>query len=328
MAATVTDTVSAFTVLSGGFLSTVQDAGRPGYAHLGISPAGAADGVSFCLGNLLVGNPPDAPSVEMTLVGGSFRVESPSLIAITGSDFAPTLDGVGLSLWQSTEVLPGQVLAFGGTRNGARCYLCVAGGISVPPVLNSGSTHILTKLGGFQGRGLKAGDVLNAPRCDPDLLRPCRMVTTEILEHLFTTGPLRVTDGPQVCDFSEDMRSVFFSSDFEVQEDSNRMGLRLSGPAIIRNRADDLITEGVSTGAIQIPPDGHPILLFVEHPTTGGYPKIANVISADLHRVGQLRPRDIVRFEHVTHDTALAMLADRAAHLHPLRCLQSIQHAP
>jgi biotin-dependent carboxylase-like uncharacterized protein len=225
-------------------------------------------------------------------------------------------------------VLPGQILAFGGTRNGARCYLCVTGGISVPPVLNSASTHILTKLGGFQGRGLKAGDVLNAPRYDPDSLHSRRMVNTEILARLFTSGPLRVTDGPQVCDFGEDMRSVFFSSDFEVQEDSNRMGLRLSGPAIRRSRADDLITEGVLTGAIQIPPDGHPILLFVEHPTTGGYPKIANVISADLHRVGQLRPRDIVRFEHVTHDTALAVLADRAALLQPLRCLQPIQHTP
>ncbi len=323
MPASRPDSVPVFTVLSGGFLSTVQDSGRLGYAHLGISPAGAADSVSFRLGNLLVGNPPDAPAVEMTLVGGSFRVESHCTIAITGSDFAPTLDGIMLPLWQSAEVLAGQVLALGGTRGGARCYLCVTGGITVPRVLNSASTHVLTGLGGFQGRGLRSGDILNAFCPEPTPPRARQMARQGVLERLFTPAPLRVTDGPQIWDFGEDMRSVFFSSDFVVKEDSNRMGLRLGGPGLVRTREGELITEGVSTGAIQIPPDGQPILLFVEHPTTGGYPKIASIISADFHRVGQLRPRDIVRFEHVTHETALATLSEREALLQPQRCLQS-----
>ena len=323
MTGSASDIVPVFTVLSGGFLSTIQDSGRTGFAHLGISPAGAADSVSFRLGNLLVGNPPDAPALEMTLVGGSFQAVSRCIIALAGSDFAPSLAGVPLALWQSAEVLPGQMLALGATRTGARCYLCVAGGISVPSVLNSASTHVLTKLGGFNGRGLKSGDVLSSRRFDPILSYSGRMVSQEILERLFTPGPLRATDGPQLTDFSEDVRSTFFSSDFVVKEDSNRMGLRLAGPVILRSRAEEIITEGVSTGAIQIPPDGQPILLFVEHPTTGGYPKIASIISADLHRVGQLRPRDLVRFEHVTHERALAALSDREALLQPQRCLQS-----
>lgn len=326
MMASASDSIPVLTVLSGGFLSTVQDSGRLGCAHLGISPAGAADSVSFRLGNLLVGNPPDAAAIEMTLVGGSFQVESPCRISITGSDFAPTLDGLPLPLWQSIEVQPGQLLAFGGTRNAARCYISVTGGISVPPILDSRSTHVLTHLGGFRGRSLKSGDVLHACRFERlPSLKP-RMVDPGVLERLFSPGPLRVTDGPQISDFGEDMRSVFFSSEFAVTEDSNRMGLRLGGVGIIHSRAGELITEGVSTGAVQIPPDGQPIILFVEHPTTGGYPKIASIISADLHRVGQLRPRDVVRFEHVSHETALALLSDREALLQPLRCLQSIQH--
>lgn len=326
MTPSVIDTIPVFTVLSGGFLSTVQDVGRFGCAHLGISPAGAADSVSFRLGNLLVGNPPDAPAIEMTLVGGSFQVESHCTIAITGSDFAPTLNGAPLPLWRSIEILPGQLIAFGGTRSAARCYLSVAGGISVPPVLKSLSTHVLTHLGGFQGRSLMSGDVLHARRSERILSHKPRMVDPGVLERLFAPGPLRVTDGPQISDFSEDMRSVFFSSDFVVTEDSNRMGLRLGGAGIIRSRPGELITEGVSTGAIQIPPDGQPIILFVEHPTTGGYPKIASIISADFHRIGQLRPRDVVRFEHVSHDTAFTVLLDREALLQPLRCLQSIPH--
>jgi antagonist of KipI len=326
MTPTVPDIVSILTVLSGGFLSTVQDSGRLGYAHLGISPAGAADSVSFRLGNLLVGNPPDAPAIEMTLVGSSFRVESHCTIAITGSDFGPMLDGIPIPLWQSIDVSIGQALVFGGTKGGARCYLSIAGGFFVPPILNSASTHVLTHLGGFRGRGLRSGDTLTTRHREPIPTHAQQVVRQGVLKRLLEERPFRVTDGPQVSNFSETMRSVFFTSDFMVMEDSNRMGLRLSGPAILRNYAGDLITEGVSIGAVQIPPDGQPILLFVEHPTTGGYPKIASVISADIHQVGQLRPRDTVRFEHVTHETALALLLEREALLQPQNCLQLPRH--
>jgi antagonist of KipI len=324
----VPENIAAFTVLSGGFLSVIQDSGRFGCAHLGISSAGAADSASYRLGNLLVGNSSDAPALEMTLVGGSFRVESGCIVALTGSNFAPTLDGRPAPLWQSFELRPGQTLVFGATRNGARCYLCVEGGIVVPPVFGSASTHVLTHLGGFCGRGLRPADVLNIAPHHPSVPSVSRIVRTEILERLFLPGPLRVTDGPQISNFSEDMRSTFFSSDFVVKEDSNRMGLRLDGPAITHADGGELITEGASVGTIQIPPDGYPILLFVEHPTTGGYAKIASVVSADFHRVGQLRPRDVVRFEHVTHETALALLSEREVLLQQQRCIQTARGTP
>ncbi len=290
-------------VLRPGFLSTVQDLGRFGYSHLGISASGAADPVSLRIGNRLLDNDPSAPALEMTLVGGEFLFEESALVAVTGSDFRPTLDGSAVPLWTSVQVRPGQVLRLGAAADGARCYLCVRGGFKVEKILGSASTHLITGIGGFQGRPLRKGDALAhgdwtwTPSPGPSF-------PADIAAELMKRRYLRVTEGPQAHRFPEEALRLLSSTPYQVSEEANRMGLRLKGPPLPRHGAGDMITEGVPLGAIQISPDGMPIILFVEHQTTGGYPKIANVIAADLHRVGQLRPRDTVRFVFVSVNDA------------------------
>ncbi len=290
-------------VLKPGFLSTVQDLGRFGYSHLGISASGAADPVSLRVGNRLLDNDPSAPALEMTLVGGEFLFEDAALVAVTGSDFGPTLDGATVPQWTSVPVRAGQVLRFGAAADGARCYLCVRGGFKVEKVLGSASTHLITGIGGFQGRPLRKSDALplDAWTGTP---APGRSFPADIAAELMKKRYLRVTEGPQTHHFSEEALRIFSSCPYQVSEEANRMGLRLKGPPLPRLGAGDMITEGVPLGAIQVSPDGMPIILFVEHQTTGGYPKIANVIAADLHRVGQLRPRDTVRFVFVSVNDA------------------------
>ena len=297
--------MSAVRVEKPGLLSTVQDLGRPGYAHLGISASGAADALALRLGNLAVGNEHDAPAIEMTLVGGTFGFEADAVVAITGADFGPRLATRTIPRWQAVEVRRGDRLELGPSRSGARCYLCVRGGIDVPRVFGSASTHVLTGIGGWHGRPLAAGDVL--PIGAPSRAGACRSLDLRWIESAYAPAPLRITRGPQADWFDDGMLDRLRSSTYSVLEQSNRMGIRLVGPAITRASTRQLVTEGVALGAIQIPESGQPIVLFVEHQTTGGYPKIAAVCTADMHRVGQLRPRDRVGFELRTLEEAWAL---------------------
>ena len=273
--------MKAIRVVRPGFQTTVQDLGRFGHAHEGVSASGAADALALRAANLLVGNAENAAALEMTLVGGAFAFDAAAVVALTGSDF-----NAGMPVWRAVEVQAGDVVRCGASNSGARCYLAVRGGIDVPLVLGSRSAHLLTGLG---PKALEAGDVL--PIGDAAVRRARREAARP---PEFSRGPLRVTAGPQADWFSDEL----YRAPYQVTEESNRMGLRLRGPAI-PGPAGHMLTEGVSLGAVQIPPGGQPIILFVEHQTTGGYPKSAN---------GQLRPRDEVRFERVTVDDALTLL--------------------
>ncbi len=288
-----------------GLFTTVQDLGREGFGPLGVSASGAADPISLRLGNRLVGNPDDAAGIEMTLLGGAFLFPEGAVLALSGSDFGARLDHVPVDPSMSFEARPGQTLRLGPTRSGARSYLCVQGGIDVMPFLGSASTHTLSGLGGFEGRPLRKGDVLSIGGA-PQSYRK-RIVAPHILSRLSPRKILRCTSGPQSEWFAESSQHLFYSSTYRVTEESNRMGLRLEGPSIPVSSGGHMITEGVSLGAIQVPGGGSPIILFVEQQTTGGYPKLANVISADLPSVGQLRPRDEIRFERVTFEVARAL---------------------
>jgi len=296
-------------VISPGFLTTVQDLGRFRFAHLGVSPAGAADGFASRLGNLLVNNDANTSALEMTLIGGSFEFESNSLIAITGADCGPTLDDEALPMWTSMVVRAGQTLKCGAMKTGARCYLCVHGGINVEKIMASASTHVQTGIGGWQGRRpLKKGDALPIAEIPREAKHHSCTVRKDLINYLYEKSTIGVTPGPQSDFFSRESLRIFSSTPYLVSESSNRVGLRLKGESIARGKSEELITEGLSLGAVQVPPDGQPIILFVEHPTTGGYPKIANVISADFCRVGQLKPRDEVRFQFVSFDQATELL--------------------
>jgi len=301
--------MSAIQVQAPGLLTTVQDLGREGFGPIGVSPSGAADPVSLRLGNRLVGNAESAAGLEMTLLGGTFLFTQGAILALTGSDFGATLDGAAIAIGASFEVAPGQTVRLGPTRSGARCYLCVHGGIAVAPFLRSASTHILSGLGGFNGRPLREGDELLIGSATKPFRR--RTIAANISERLSSRKILRATPGPQVDWFSESSLRAFYAATYRVGEQSNRMGLRLDGTPVYQRDTREMLTEGVSLGAVQVPAGGSPIILFVDQQTTGGYPKIANVISADLHRVGQLRPRDEIRFEQVSFDTARALLIEQ-----------------
>ena len=281
-------------VVSPGYQTTVQDLGRFGYAHLGVSASGAADALALRAGNLLVGNAENAPAIEMTLVGGEFQFEQEAVVALTGSDF-----GADIPMWSAVTVAAGQSVRCGGTKAGARCCLAVRGGIAIPKTLGSASAHLLSGIGGAP---LRSGDVL--PVGDAAVRRPRRAVPRA--PEFERSAVLRVTEGPQADRFAGEL----YHAAYKVMEESNRMGLRLRGPAI-PSPPGHMLTEGASLGAVQIPPGGQPIILFVEHQTTGGYPKPANVISADLWKLGQLRPRDEVRFELVTLERALDLLREQ-----------------
>jgi len=292
-----------------GLFTTVQDLGREGFGAMGVSASGAADAVSLRLGNQLVGNDEGAAGLEMTLLGGTFIFPEGALLALTGSDFGAALDGKPVELWSSFEAKAGQTLRLGPTRTVARCYLCVRGGIEEKLFLGSASTHILSGLGGHEGRALRKGDVLKIGRENGAIQE--RRLTERALKELQPRRILRVTEGPQSDWFLESARRLFFESRYRVAEESNRMGIRLEGATVPVPSGGEMISEGVSLGAIQVPEGGKPIILFVEQQTTGGYPKIANVISADFHSLGQLRPRDEIRFERVDSETARALLREQ-----------------
>ncbi len=294
-------------VLSAGMLTTVQDLGRFGCAHLGISPAGAADAQSFRMANLLVGNAENEPALEMTLTGATLEFENRAVVSLTGGSVVRK-GSEPLPMWSALEVPGGVALECGQILNGARAYLAVQGGFNVPVQMHSASTHLASRVGGWQGRALKSGDVLD---CGASPHGSVRKLKPGFVEKVKGAGPIRITRGVQWEWFEKDAVARFLATEYAVLEQSNRAGLRLRGEAIRLCTQAELLTEGVPLGAVQIPPDGQPIILFVDQQTTGGYPKVANVIAADLHRVGQLRPRDSLRFQLVSIESAVQLLREQ-----------------
>ncbi len=299
--------MTALRVVAPGFLTTVQDLGRPGYAAAGVSASGAADPLAIRIANRLVGNGDEAPGLEMTMVGGSFQFEDELVFALGGADPAARLGDRAVAPWTPCLAKKGDTLLCGALSGGARSYLCVRGGLTVPRVFGSASTHVLTRMGGLEGRGLRSGDRLLVGSPGERAPYP-RAVDPSGLPGYRAGEPFRVTEGPQASWFAPEALALFYGTPWRVTEACDRMGIRLSGPSIELARPRELATEGVLSGAIQVPPGGLPIVLFVEHQTTGGYPKLANVIAADLARLGGLKPKDTVRFELISLSAARASL--------------------
>jgi antagonist of KipI len=283
--------VTAIRVVKPGLQTTIQDLGRFGLAHLGVSPCGAADSLSFRASNRLLGNPDSAAGLEMTILGADIEFEHDTVFALAGCEFQASLNGRAVPFWRATNAGVGERLEIGPAREGARCYLCIAGGFDVPEVLGSRSTDVRAGFGGLEGRALRRGDRLIAGRC----VGPPSAIDAAHLQR-FLRGPvIRVIANADTAPLCAD--------EYRVRPDSNRLGLRLSGLPVVTEHCE-LLTEGVALGAVQLPPDGQPIILFVDQQTTGGYAKLAHVISADLPKVGQLRPGDRVRFRTVDLTTA------------------------
>lgn len=315
--------MSAFLqVVEPGPLVTVQDRGRPGWQRIGVTPAGAIDPISFAAANALVGNPLDTAALEFTLIGGVYAVEGgPLRLAVVGPAFPVAIDGAPIPALTSFLLQPGQKLRIGsasaGAVGGARGYLAALGGIATPPVLGSRSTHVRSGFGGLDGRALRAGDRLPIA---PAAIEGAEM---KLDPALLPTAPARtrVILGPQDDYFTAQGIDSFLTADFTVSTDADRMGYRLTGPVVEHRDGFNIVSDGVGIGAIQVPGNGQPIVLLADRQSTGGYPKIAGVISVDLAFLAQKRPGDVVRFEAIGMQAAQALARERAAFLKSLPTL-------
>ncbi len=276
-------------VLSPGSLTTIQDLGRPGWAHLGVPPSGAADPRSLRLANRLVGNAEGAAVLEATIRGPVLRFDRAAVVALAGAPVEARVDGRPVAMHAVERLRAGDVLDVGLATAGARTYLAVRGGIGAEPVLGSRSTDVLSGLGPpvlAAGTRLTVGDgAVTWPVTEVAPVPP-----------LGARPVLRVVAGPRDHRFAPDALSVLCGAPWEVGSASNRVGVRLGGPPLAPIDETELESEGLVTGALEVPPSGQPVLLLTDHPTTGGYPVLAVVVAADLPAAGQLRPGNGVAF--------------------------------
>jgi len=299
-------------VIKPGLLTTVQDAGRAGYQHLGVPVNGPMDTLAFQVANLLVGNPLTCSALEVTLQGPTLRCQAHCLMAIAGADLGAQLNGVPLAPGQAVKVAAGSLLSFGRRVTGARAYIAVQGGFMVAPVLGSASTYRGGQLGGVDGRALRAGDRLAIHSCfrnAPRLTLPPAWLSGGVAE---PDGVIRVIPGREWSCFTAQAQQALLDSTYCIGNDSERMGYRLRGQPLLLNAPLQLLSEAVPFGTIQVPADGQPIVLMADRQTTGGYPKIAHVASVDLPLLAQRLPGEPVRFALISLADAQRLAVDRA----------------
>ena len=308
--------VAVFEVLESGVLTTIQDLGRFGMAQFGVPPSGASDPFSLRVGNLLLGNKEGEASLEITIMGLKLRVLREVIIAITGGDLLPTLNDDPLEMWRAHLLVEGDVIHFKKVRRGCRAYLAISGGIAVPSIMRSRSTCLSGKFGGLEGRALKRGDFLHSADSPVTLDRIGIRFPPDWIPSLEKDARVKLIPGPQDRHFMERGLDTFFSSSYQVTPQCDRAGVRLEGPKIERrsDAEESIISEGLIPGAIQIPGDGKPIIILTEL-VTGGYTKIATVISTDLVKVAQLKPGDRVRFEAVSIEEAHCLFREQEERL-------------
>ena len=309
--------------IQGGLLTTVQDLGRYGYQRYGVPVSGALDQFALRVANILVGNQDGDACLEIALAGPRLRFLTDTAIAITGADMAPRLDDEPVPMWQAVPVSQDGNLSFGRLRDGATAYLAVVGGIDVPQALGSRSTFTRSRLGGLEGRALKAGDRLSAVG-----ERPVTRVEGRKLprEHVPTYGhshTLRIVLGPQDDAFTQEGIQTFLSSTYAVTPQSDRIGYRLQGPRIQHRGGADIVSDGIPFGAVQVTGDGMPIVLLADRGTTGGYTKIATVISVDIANLAQAAAGDTVSFQSVSVEEAHQALKQQEDVIQQLRAMVS-----
>jgi antagonist of KipI len=308
--------MKAFQVLNPGLLATIQDFGRKGFMKYGTPASGAADLFAAEAANLLAGNDPAAALLEITL----FRLELLALgevtISVTGADLTPTINGSLLPGWRSVPVRPGDRISFRGRKAGLRAYLAVRGGFLAEEFL--GSRSVFAR--GLMGRSLRAGDVLETEREVPGGFQS-RAVAPELIPDYARRSPLRTILGPQEDRFTAKGIETFLSSEYRVSALADRMGYRLQGPKIEHKKGADIISECIPRGAVQVPGDGLPIILLWDAQVSGGYTKIANVISADLDVLAQVMPGEALRFRETSLEEAHEALRIRRETRQKLRSL-------
>ena len=305
-------------IRQGGMLTMVQDAGRFGYQTCGISVTGACDLRSYTLGNLLVGNGENAAGLEVTMPGLQLEFTEPTVIAITGGDMRPLLNDAPVSMYQAVAVKAGDVLRFSGYRSGFRAYVAFAGGLDVPEIFGSRSTHLRCKFGGYEGRKLATNDRIGF--LAPQAVLPAMQARIAAPED-FTgdTVLVRAVLGPQDDYFTQSGIDTFFSGVYTATQEMDRLGARLEGPEIEHAKQAGIISDGVAFGSVQVPANGQPIIMLADRQSTGGYTKLATVISADIPLLAQLTPGKKVMFRQVSVEQAQEL------YLEERRKLQSLQ---
>lgn len=304
-------------IISPGPLSTVQDGGRIGYQSLGFTVGGAADADSMHTANILCKNKPDEAVIEMTLFGLTAQFSCDTVIALSGADVSPVVNGVPVEMNRAIFLYAGSYLYCSAAKNGVRAYLAVSGGFDIPDVMGSKSTSLKLRIGGYMGRRLAAGDVISLAR----ETAPFTDMNDRVLPsaHFGSNVTLRCVAGPQNDMFTDGALKTFFTAEYTVSASSDRMGIRLDGPALESVGGTDIISDGIALGSIQVPSDGKPILLIADHQTTGGYAKIATVISSDIPLAGQLSPGNTVRFSEISVEEAQEIAIQRKRQLESLQ---------
>jgi biotin-dependent carboxylase-like uncharacterized protein len=309
--------MTALRIISPGGYTTIQDRGRFGFQHMGIPVSGVLDTFAFTLANFLVGNPDNAPVMEITVMGPSLEIRKEMDIALTGAQMGISVNGVAMDQWASIRVQPGDLVSIGQVRAGCRACLAFGGGIRVPEIMGSASTYAGGKIGGFKGRPLQKEDLLETG--DLPLLSKPRALPASLVPAYSAEPVLRAIPGPQAEYFDTGLATLFQSS-YTVTVKADRMGYRLQGEPIPikKGMPRSIVSEPSMPGGIQIPADEQPIILLVEQ-TVGGYAKIATVISTDLPLLAQTTPGDTLRFESVDLKTAHGLILEQKNRINAIK---------
>jgi antagonist of KipI len=314
-------------VIRPGLLTSIQDLGRFGMQKHGVIVSGSMDSFAHRVANILVGNQESEAVLEITMLGPKLQFKEDSLIAICGGNLSPTIAGQTIPEWRPVFVKKGSLLSFGAVKSGCRAYLAVMGGFDIPDIMDSRSTYLRAGIGGFNGRALKEGDVLHVQTPSDLAVRRIRRlydkagtkavavsewsVSKEILPAYQQNPMIRVIRGGQFDWFTVESRERFFKDEFLVTPQSDRMGFRLTGQQLSFSEPQELISEAVTAGTIQVPSEGNPIVLMADRQTTGGYPKIAQVATVDLPIIAQVKPGEKVRFQEIQLEEAQVLLRSR-----------------
>lgn len=305
----------SISVLSPGLLTTIQDLGRHGYQKYGVIVSGAMDTYAMRLSNIIVGNDENESVLEITLVGPWLMLKKGTLFSITGADLSPTINDQIVPKGRPIYLNNDCILKFGSCKAGCRSYLAIAGGFDVPSIMESKSTYLRGEFGGFNGRSLKKGDIINiGHKCSisTEIIKKLKNTTEKgdfitsswYIKNFMIQNPestvIRVFEDRQFHSISDEGINKFFNSKFKIDTRSDRMGYRLSGEKIEFKEKVEMISEEVSLGTIQIPPDGNPIILLADRQTSGGYPKIAHIASVDIQKIVQLKANDKITFTKIT----------------------------
>lgn len=324
------------TIIKPGFQTTVQDRGRYQYQKMGISVGGAMDLFALRAANALLGNEEDDPVLELTLQGAVIQFKQDTWISICGADLQPEMEGVSVPMWRPVAVKAGKTLYFHRAIMGCHAYLAVSNGFQVKRVMGSASTNLSTGIGGYHGRRLQKGDELYFDRMKPSARRQwdalqCKnnfdfpfavasyLISPYLLPQYRDEPTIRFIPGHEMEWFTSASHKALLETAYQVLPQSNRMGYRLKGAPLIREQSQEMLSEAVTAGTVQVPPDGQPIVLMADRQTTGGYPRIAQIAQVDLPVLAQVPPGKRIRFAMITFDEAEKLLLQQERSLCLLR---------